>query len=111
MKINFKKIGGVSLAILGSVFPAVKAVEDGVHAVKDAKGSQAKQDAAFELIKNAKELAIEVKDKSLLDNPKIAAATRVLIDAVVALQNVLHEEVPELVADGSPAPAATDASL
>jgi hypothetical protein len=48
-----------------------------------------KQDAAVQLVKSLLGLTEEASNRDLLDDEQVEAATRTVIDAVVALQNLL----------------------
>jgi hypothetical protein len=57
------------------------------------KGRQ-KQDAAVYMVKSALNLVERGVNKDLLDDDDVEAATREVIDAVVALQNLIAKKQP-----------------
>ena len=69
------------------VLGAVQAVEQ----LKSAKKGQAKQDAAVNMVRAALPLAEEIGGADLLDDAAVDAATRHVINAVVALENVVRD--------------------
>ena len=99
MQIRWKQIGGLALAIVGAVVPAVSQVENGVKAAMEARSGADKQAAALELVKSSVALVEQLSDKDLVNDPEVEGATRAVIDAVVHLQNVLVKKqapVPEV---------------
>lgn len=68
--------------------PMVGEVVTLVEAIKGIKGRQ-KQDAAVDLVKLVLAASEEVVDRDVLDDAEVEDATRKVIDAVVALQNVI----------------------
>ena len=71
-----------------AIVPGVAQVEAIAATIPTLKGAQ-KQDAVVQLVK-ASLMAVEgVTEKDLLNDPDVENATRGVIDAVVALQNVL----------------------
>jgi len=74
----------IGLKILPLVVEAIQWVEKFVTS----KG-QYKQDAAVYMIKSFLGVAEQGTNKDLLDDDQVEIATRAVIDAVVALQNVI----------------------
>lgn len=97
MKVNWKQIGQLSLTIVGAVVPAVAQVELGVKAAVTAVKAHdgpGKQAAALEIVKASVALVEQASEKDLLNDPEVEAATTAIIDAVVALNNVLAKKAP-----------------
>lgn len=92
MKVDLKAIGKTLLAIVAATYPAVALVEEGVIDLLQAKTGKEKQDAALKLIMSSVTLTEGVVGKDLLNDAEVQAATRSVIDAVVALQNVLAKK-------------------
>jgi hypothetical protein len=95
MPFNWKQVLHVGATIAGSVVPGVAMVEQIATALGGLKGRQ-KQDAVVALVNNTL-LAVEgVSAKDLANDADVEAATRAVIDAVVALQTVIarHAAAP-----------------
>lgn len=93
MNKNLKSALKIAIGIAGAAIPAVSQVEHGIEVLKSAKG-KAKQDAALELVKSSLEIAEQAAEKDLLNDPEVETATRSVMDAIVALQNVLVKKQP-----------------
>ena len=88
MASKWKSLGQFGLIAAKAMFPAVAAVEAGVLGLKGAKG-EAKLDAAEQLAMAGLELAEDVADKDLLQEPQVRAAYRGFISAYVQFQKAL----------------------
>lgn len=88
MGFPWKKLAQVGITIVGAVVPGVSAIEEIAKGFPGMKGKD-KQNAVVELVKAAL-LTIEgVKGSDLANDDDVIAATRAVIDTVVALQNLL----------------------
>ena len=86
----------IGLQIAAAAIPGVGAIEAVAQAIPGLHG-KAKQDAVIDLVKNALLAAESITDKDLLSDPDVEAATRGVIDAVVALNNLVkakHAQAP-----------------
>lgn len=83
-----KTLGSIGLQIAGAIIPGVAAIEQIARAIPGMHGVQ-KQDALIALVKNALLAAEGISRKDLLDDTEVEAATRRVIDAVVALDNLV----------------------
>jgi hypothetical protein len=92
MKIAWKQIGKLALGIVSAVVPAVGQVEGAILALKGAHTGEEKQAAVLELVKGAVSATEQISDKDLLNDPEVEAATKAVIDTVVALQNILAKK-------------------
>jgi hypothetical protein len=88
MKMPWKQIGLIGLQIAGAVVPSVHQVEVAFQDVKGAKGSD-KQQAALNLVMASLASVEQFTNKDLLQDADVAMATKGVIDAVVALQNII----------------------
>jgi hypothetical protein len=80
----------LGLKLLPMIVEAITWVERFVS-----RKGRAKQDAAVYLIKSILGITEEAIDRNILDDDEVEAATRTVIDAVVALQNLVarkHED-------------------
>ncbi len=91
-----KKIGSIGLAVAAATIPGVAAIEQIAQAIPGLKGP-AKQQAVIDLVKNALVAAEGETDRDLLNDADVEAATRAVIDAVVALDNVIKAKHPPTV--------------
>lgn len=103
MKVNWKAFGRLGLNIVEQVVPAVGTAERIVVDLKKPHTGQEKQDLAFALVKASLESAEDIAGKDLLSDPDVEQATRGVIDATVALQNIIAAK------RGQPKPPAFDA--
>ena len=74
-----------------TLVPMIGEVISIIEALKSLKGQQ-KQDAAVDLVKAILATSEEAFGKDLLNDTEIEAATRQVIDAVVALQNIIAKK-------------------
>lgn len=88
MGFPWKNLANIGLMIAGATIPGVAAVEQVAKAIPGLKGKQ-KQDAVFALVQSSLVAAEGISGKDLLDDADVAAATRGVIDATVALQNII----------------------
>jgi hypothetical protein len=77
---------GIGMKLLPYIVEAVRWVEKFITT----KG-QYKQDAAIYMVKSILGVAEVGADRDLLNDEKVEEATRKVIDAVVALQNVIED--------------------
>lgn len=77
----------IGMKLLPYIVEAVNWVEKFIK-----RKGQAKQDAAIQMILSMLGIAESVKDKDLLNDSDVETATRKVIDAVVALQNVISKK-------------------
>lgn len=78
----------LGLNIVGVLFPQIGHIESVAKAVPGLKG-KAKEDAAIALTLDGLSLIETIVDKDVLKDEEVAKAVRGVIQAVVALQNVL----------------------
>ena len=81
------------LAFGMKLFPYIVEAVQWVEKVVTQKGKY-KQDAAVYLVKSVLGIAEQGANKDLLDDDDVEEATRKVIDAVVALQNVISRKNP-----------------
>jgi len=79
------------LAIGMKLLPYIVDAIQWVEKLVTTKG-QYKQDAAVYLVKSVLGIAERGADRDLLDDEEVEAATRKVIDAVVALQNIIAKK-------------------
>lgn len=98
MGFPWKKLAGlgeIGLHIVEFAVPAVKQVEDVARTILAAKGkglsSKEKQELALTFIKASLASAEGLSGQDLLNDVKVEAAARSVIDAVVAFQNAVAE--------------------
>lgn len=97
MGFPWKQIAHVGLTIVGAVVPGVAAIEQIARTIPGLRG-KAKQDAVVALVRESLAAAEGLKGKDLVDDADVEQATRGVIDAVVALQNLLARKAK--IADG-----------
>lgn len=88
MAINFKKIGGLLIKVLGRIVEGINVVEVIMNL---AKGKD-KQDAVVELMKQALKEIEERTGKNLVNDEEIEEASRKVIDAIVAFNNLIAKK-------------------
>jgi hypothetical protein len=88
MKVDLLKVANVAALVLGQVVPGVRVVEQIAKLVKGLTGRE-KQDAVVELVKSTLAAAEGLTTTDLADDLDVEHATRAVIDAVVALHNVI----------------------
>lgn len=82
---------GMAFAVVKAVVPGVAQVESVAKAFPNLKGKD-KQNAVVDLVKASLNAAEFITDKDLLNDPEVEKATRAVIDAVVAFQNVVNKK-------------------
>lgn len=90
-KIAWKTLGRFAVGILDAVVPGVAAVEALAESIPGMKG-KAKQDAVVALVTNALKVAEDVSARDLANDPEVETATRAVIDAVVAFNNIVAKK-------------------
>ena len=80
----------IGMKLLPYIVEAVNWVEKFIT-----RKGQPKQDAAIQIILSMLGIAESATEKDLLNDAKVEEATRKVIDAVVALQNVISERKSE----------------
>ena len=90
---NKKDALAIGLHIAGLVFPQVGTIEAIAKSIPGLKG-QSKEDAAIHLTMESVTLFEDLISKDVVNDPEVEKAIRGVIQAVVALQNVLvkHEQ-------------------
>jgi hypothetical protein len=88
MKIRWNDVFKVGITVLNAVIPGVSVVETIARQIPALKGKQ-KQDAVVELVKQSLATAENFAAKDLADDADVEQATRGVIDAVVALNNLI----------------------
>lgn len=88
MGVPWGRVLKVGAAIAGAVFPGVSAIEDIAKSVVKLTGKE-KQNAVLELVKATLASSEQIAARDLLDDAEVEKAARGVIDAYVALQNVL----------------------
>ena len=82
---------GMAFAVVKAVVPGVAQIESVAKAFPHLKGVD-KQNAVVELVKASLNAAEFITDRDLLNDPEVEKATRAVIDAVVAFQNVVNKK-------------------
>ena len=77
------------LSIAMRIFPFIIGAVHGVEAMRGALSGQAKQDAAIDMVKAMVQAADAGVGRDLVNDDDVVRATRAVIDAYVALQNVI----------------------
>ena len=88
MGFPWRQIAQVGLTVVGAVVPGVSAIERIATAFPGMRG-KAKQDAVVEIVKASLQASESVAGRDLANDADVEAATRGVIDAVVALQNIV----------------------
>lgn len=83
-----KVVAGIGFQVAKIIVPAVGTVEDIAKELPGLKG-KAKQDAVMALVGAALAAAEDATNKDLLKDADVQSATRGVIDAVVALENII----------------------
>lgn len=91
MGFPWKNILQTGLTVLGTIVPGVSAVEQISRALPQLRGKQ-KQDAVVELVKATLLTTESLAGRDLLEDPEVEKATRGVVDAVVAFQNILAKK-------------------
>ena len=79
-----------SLKFLPLIVSAVTQVERLVVRLRSPAKGREKQDAAVDLVRVLLETPESIAERDLLDNAEVDTAARAVIDAVVALQNIVR---------------------
>lgn len=90
-KIAWKTLGRFAVGIIDAVVPGVAAVEALAESIPGMKG-KTKQDAVVALVTNALKVAEDVSARDLANDPEVETATRAVIDAVVAFNNIVAKK-------------------
>jgi len=77
-----------AVTVASAAIPGVAQIETIARSMPALKG-KAKQDAVVELIKASVLASESVADRDLLNDPDVEKATRAIVDAVVAFQNIV----------------------
>jgi len=93
MGFPWRQIAHVGLTVVGAVVPGVSAIERIAAAFPGMRG-KAKQDAVVEIVKASLQASESVAGRELANDADVEAATRGVIDAVVALQNIVARKAP-----------------
>jgi len=96
-----KGLGKTGLAIAGALIPGVAAIEAVAEALPGLSGKQ-KQDAVVELVKSALLASEGVSEKDLLDDAEVEKAARAVVDATVALMNIVEKKKAQLASHLTP---------
>jgi hypothetical protein len=88
MKVDWRAVSHVAAAIVGQVVPGVQAVESIAWQFGSLKGKE-KQDAVVELVRQSLAATEGITAKNLADDLDVEHATRAVVDAVVALHQVV----------------------
>lgn len=88
MKFDFLQAARVAARIIGIVVPGVSAVETIASQFGSLKGKQ-KQDAIVEMVRASLATAESLSGRELAGDEDVERATRGVVDAVVALHNIL----------------------
>lgn len=91
MKFSWGGALRIGLSVLNTVIPGVSVVEGIARNLPSLKG-KAKQDAVVELVQQALATAEGVAAKELANDADVERATRGVIDAVVALHNIIAQK-------------------
>lgn len=81
----------LGIGVARVMIPAVAKVETIARSLPSLRGQQ-KQDAVIELVKASVLASESIADRDLLNDPEVERATRAIVDAVVAFQNVLAKK-------------------
>jgi hypothetical protein len=90
-KVPWRKVFDVTSNIIATLVPEVGRIEELVKTIphiKDLTGAE-KKAAVLSVVKGALENTESLTNKDLLDDAEVAAAAGGVIDAVVALQNII----------------------
>jgi hypothetical protein len=88
MKIDWRAVSHIGAAIVGTVVPGVVQVEDMAWKLATLRGA-AKQDAVVQMVRGALASANTLTERQLAEDPDVERLTRRVIDAVVALQEMI----------------------
>lgn len=81
----------IGATVLNAVIPGVGVVEAIARSIPQLRG-KAKQDAVVEIVKQSLATAESFAGRELVDDAEIEAATRGVVDAVVALNNIIAKK-------------------
>lgn len=88
MKIDWKSVARIGTKVVGLIVPGVAMIEQ-IAQQLGALSGQNKQDAVVGLVKSTLAAAEGLTEKELANDADVEAATRSVIDAVVALHKVI----------------------
>lgn len=88
---------GMAFAVAKAVIPGVAQIESVAKIFPQLKGVD-KQNAVVALVKASLQASEFVADRDLLNDPEVEKATRAVIDAVVAFQNIVAKKTGTLTA-------------
>jgi hypothetical protein len=88
MKFSWGSTLRIGLSVLNTIIPGVSVVEGIARQIPGLRGKE-KQDAVVELVKQTLATSEQFASKDLANDAEVERATRGVIDAVVALQNIL----------------------
>src|SRR5262245_9295262 len=88
MKFSWGTALRIGLLALNTIVPGVSQIETSARAIPGFKGKQ-KQDAVAELVRQALATSEGMAGRDLVDDADVDKATRGVIDAVVALHNII----------------------
>lgn len=91
MGFPWRNVLGIGATVLSTVIPGVATIETVARLIPQLRG-KAKQDAVVELVKNALMTAEGLAGRDLADDADVEKATRGVVDAVVALQNIIAQK-------------------
>lgn len=91
MGVPWKNIFSIGMTVLDAVIPGVRQIEVIAGLIPQLRG-KAKQDAVVELVKQALQTSETFMGRGLADDAEVEKATRSVVDAVVALNNILAKK-------------------
>jgi hypothetical protein len=87
----------LGFGVAGAIFPQIALIEQIASAIPGLHG-KAKQDAVVALVKKSVEAWEQTIGRDVVNDPEVEKATRGVIDAVVALQNLVVRKAEEAAA-------------
>lgn len=91
MKVPWSTVLNVAIGMLDVAIPGVRNIETIARSIGGLRGKQ-KQDAVVALVKQSLETSENFLARNFADDAEVEAATRGVIDAVVALNNILAQK-------------------
>lgn len=91
MGLPWGKVFSIGMGVLEVVLPGVRSVEVIARNLPTLRG-KAKQDAVVEMVKHSLELGESLIGRDLANDADVERATRGVIDAVVALNNIVAQK-------------------
>jgi len=95
MNIDWKRIAHIGVTIVSRVLPAVGIVEEVADSFKNMAGKD-KENTVLAVVQHQLSSALGSLSPQLLFNERVIAAIRVVIAAIVALNNTIAEEAAAL---------------